>query len=123
MRLREVLKSKIHRARITDTKLYYKGSIGIDKTLMLKSDIAANEKVQVLNFNNAARFETYAIEEKEGSGSISLYGPAAKLGKVGDEICILSYSLVSEEELDSLRPKIIYVDKGNKVIKEGLSDV
>jgi len=109
-----MLKSKIHMATITKTELNYQGSIGIDKALLEKSDILPNEKVEVLNFNNGVRFETYVIEEKENSGVISLYGPAARCGIVGDKIVIISYVLVSEEDLKELNPKIIFVDEKNK---------
>lgn len=75
---RQLFKSKIHRATITKKELRYDGSIGIDKKLLLESDLLAGEKVQVLNFNNGKRFETYVIEEKENSGDIVLYGPAVR---------------------------------------------
>lgn len=114
--LREILKSKIHKATITKTELNYEGSIGIDKTLLLKSDMVPGEKVQVLNFNNGLRLETYVIEEKENSGIIALYGPAARCGVVGDEICILSYMLVSPEGLEKVKPKMVVVDKDNRVV-------
>ena len=107
--LREILKSKIHNAKITKKELYYEGSIGIDKVLLLKSDILPGEKVQVLNFNNGARFQTYVIEEKEDSGIIALYGPAARCAEIGDRICILSYALINEREIDKIKPKIILV--------------
>jgi len=111
--LRQVLKSKIHNAKITKKELYYGGSIGIDKALLLKSDILPDEKVQVLNFNNGARFQTYVIEEKENSGIIALYGPAARCAEIGDKICVLSYALVNDEEIDKIKQKIIFVDKNN----------
>ena len=82
MQFRTMCKSKIHRAKITKKELHYEGSIGVDKTLMEASGIYQNEFVQVLNVNNGARFETYVIEEQKGSGTISLYGPAAHLGEV-----------------------------------------
>ena len=91
--LRMMCKSKIHRARITKADLHYDGSIGIDKLLMKRADIYPGEIVQVVNVNNGSRFETYAIEEKAGSGIIGLYGAAAHLGKVGDLVIILSYGL------------------------------
>lgn len=111
--LRQILKSKIHNARITKKELYYEGSIGIDKALLLRSDMLPGEKVQVLDFNNGARFETYVIEEKENSGIIALYGPAARCAEIGDSICVLSYALISEEEIEKVKPKIIFVDKNN----------
>jgi len=117
MRLRQILKSKIHNAIVTETKLNYHGSIGIDKALLLKSDIFPGEKVQVLNFNNGQRFETYVIREKENSGTIALYGPAARCGEIGDRICIISYALVSDDELDRKKEKIIFVNENNKIVK------
>ena len=115
--LREMLKSKIRKAVITKTQLKYEGSIGIDKLLLIESDILPAEKVQVLNFDNGERFETYVIEEKEGSGTLSLYGPAARLGQVGDEICILSYVLVDDKELKEMKPKVISLDENNRLVK------
>ena len=113
--LREVLKSKLNKAIITKLKLDYAGSIGIDKTLIEGGDLISGEKVQVLNFNNGQRFETYVIEEEAGSGTIALYGPAARLGEVGDKICVLSYCLVDEQEAAKLKPRILLLDKNNKI--------
>ncbi len=115
--LREMLKSKIHRAVVTKKELKYEGSIGIDKLILTESDIATGEKVQVLNFNNGERFETYVIEEKEGSGTISLYGPAARLGEVGDGVCILSYVLADDKEIKGIKPETIYLDENNRLVK------
>ena len=91
MQLRTMRKSKIHRARITKKDIHYEGSIGIDKALLEAAGIYKDEMVQVLNINNGARFETYVIEEQKNSGVVSLYGPAAHLGEVGDLIIIISY--------------------------------
>jgi len=118
MILREFLKSKIHRAVITKTELNYKGSIGIDKAILIKSDIFPGEKVHVLNFRNGQRFETYIIEEKEDSGKVILYGPAARLAHTGDEVCVLSYVLVSNEEVGKIRPKIVELNHENKIVGE-----
>ncbi len=118
MVLRQILKAKIHKAVITEKNIGYQGSIGIDKNLLQKSDIFSGEKVQVLNFNNGQRFETYVIEEKENSGRIILYGPAARCGEIGDELCIISYVLVTEEEIGKIEQKIIVVDKNNKISKD-----
>ncbi|MFH1613370.1 MAG: aspartate 1-decarboxylase [bacterium] len=117
MILREFLKSKIHQATISKTELYYKGSIGIDKAIIKKSNIALYEKVHVLNLNNGERIETYVIEEKENSGLIILYGPAARRGQIGDKLCILAYALVSEDDLDKIKPSIVLLDENNKIIK------
>lgn len=117
---RQMLKSKIQKAIITETNLNYKGSIGIDKAILKKSDILPGEKVQLLNYNNGDRLETYTIEEKPNSGNIVLYGPAAKKGKKGEEICILSYCMLEDDKSKSKLPKIVYLDKNNslKEIKE-----
>lgn len=112
---REMLKSKIHGATVTKKEIYYNGSIGIDRALCLKNGILPNEKVQVLNLNNGQRFETYVIEEKEGSGTIALYGPAARLSEVGDKVCILSYILISGRDARTVKPKVIMVNKKNKI--------
>lgn len=116
MILREILKSKIHQATISKTELYYKGSIGIDIAIIKKSNLIPYEKVHVLNLNNGQRFETYVIEEKENSGLIILYGPAARRGVVGDKLCILSYALISEDELNKIKPSIVSLDQNNKII-------
>jgi len=113
--LRQVLNSKIHNATVTKKELYYEGSIGIDKALLLKSNILANEKVQVLNFNNGTRFETYVIEEKENSGTIALYGPAARQAEVGDKICVISYGLIEDGEAQLIKPQVILLDDKNKI--------
>ncbi|MDD5495556.1 MAG: aspartate 1-decarboxylase [Candidatus Omnitrophica bacterium] len=112
--LRLMCKSKIHRAKITKIDLHYEGSIGIDKNLLKTSDIYPNEIVQVVNINNGARFETYAIEEPSGSGTIALYGAAAHLGKIGDLIIIFSYGVLDDEKSRNLKMKVLRVDSSNK---------
>jgi aspartate 1-decarboxylase len=115
--MRIMLKSKIHRARVTDGNIDYEGSITIDKKLMAEADILPYEQVQVLNVNNGARFSTYAIEGKEDSGEICLNGAAARLAVKGDTIIILSYCHVSEEEACNIKPKLVYVDAKNAIVK------
>ena len=110
-------KSKIHRATITKSDLHYNGSIGIDKKLLKASNIYPNEIVQVVNINNGARFETYAIEEPAGSGTIGLYGAAAHLGKPGDLVIILSYGLIDNAEARNIKLIAIKVDNKNKIRK------
>lgn len=112
------MKSKIHRATVTDANLNYKGSITIDKKLMKLADILPNEKVQVVNNNNGERFETYAIEGEEGSGTICLNGAAARLCQVGDIVIIISYAIMDDEEAKSYEPKVIFVDEKNRPYKE-----
>ena len=124
MKLRQFLRAKIHMGKITKTELYYAGSIGIDSKLLTESDMLPNERVQVLNLNNGQRIETYVIEEKEDSGIIALYGPAARCGQVGDKVCILSYALVDEEELGKIKAKVIGLDENNCIIsKEEVNSV
>lgn len=113
--LRTILKSKIHRAHVTEANLYYEGSITIDAKLMDKADILAGEKVEVLNLNNGHRLETYAIKGKSGSGVICLNGPSARGACAGDEIIILSYVLVEDKEAKQVSPKIVNVDAGNRI--------
>ena len=115
---RIILKSKIHNAVVTQTELTYTGSITIDSQLMGKSDIIENERVQVVNINNGARFETYVIKGDKGTGMICLNGPAARLGAVGDVIHILSYATISEEELKDFKPRIIVLNDKNEIIQE-----
>ena len=111
----EVLKSKITEATITHTQLFYRGSMGIDSKMMKAANLAPGEKVQVLNYNNGERLETYTIEEKSGSGKIILYGPASKKGRVGDKLCILSYIFVSTDEAKKIKPRIVILDKRNRI--------
>jgi len=113
--LRSILKSKIHRARVTETNLYYEGSVTIDAMLMKKADILANEKVEVLNLNNGLRLETYAIVGKKNSGAICLNGPAARGACVGDKVIILSYAILNDKDAKIMKPKIITVDERNRI--------
>jgi len=113
-----ICKSKIHRAIVTEADLNYEGSITIDKKLMDAADILPNEKVQVLNLNNGARFETYVLVAEANSGTICLNGPAARLGQVGDLLIIVSYCELEFEEAKKYKPKVIYVDKKNRMVKK-----
>ncbi len=113
----ELLRAKIHNATVTRKELNYAGSIGIDKALLSKSGILENEKVQVVNGNNGSRLETYVIAEKGNSGTIALYGPAARQAEVGDKVCILSYALAQDNEARSIKPQIVIVDSSNRVNK------
>ena len=115
--MRIMLKSKIHRARVTDANIDYEGSITIDRKLMEAADILPYEQVQVLNVNNGARFATYAIEGEEGSGEICLNGAAARLVVNGDIVIILSYCHVADDEAGNFRPKMVYVDANNTIVK------
>ncbi|MFH0826777.1 MAG: aspartate 1-decarboxylase [Candidatus Omnitrophota bacterium] len=113
--MRTVLKSKIHRARVTEANLYYEGSITIDSILMRQADILEGEKVEVLNLNNGLRIETYAICGKPESGVICLNGPSARGVCVGDEVIVLSYALVDEKEAGLIKPKVVKVDEKNRI--------
>ena len=113
--LRTILKSKIHRARVTEANLYYEGSITIDARLMEKADILSGEKVEVLNLNNGLRLETYAIKGKAGSGIICLNGPSARGACAGDQIIILSYVFAEDKKARGITPKIVNVDERNRI--------
>jgi aspartate 1-decarboxylase len=113
--MRTMLRSKIHRARVTGGNVDYEGSITIDRALMEAADILPYEMVHVLNVNNGARFQTYAIEGKTGSGEIILNGAAARLAARGDIVIILTYCTVSEEEARSIEPVVVYVDASNHI--------
>lgn len=114
---RIMLKSKIHRAKITESNLYYEGSITIDENIMDAADIIPHEKVSVLNINNGERFETYVIPGKRGSQTFCLNGAAARKGTIGDEIIIISYIHLDPEELLSYKPTIVMVDKNNNILE------
>ncbi len=111
--LRELLKSKIHRATVTDANLNYNGSITLDPVLMEKADIREFEKVTVVNLNNGERFETYAIEGKPNSGDICINGAAARLVQIGDIVIVLTYALLDGPEWAAHKPKIVHVDAKN----------
>ncbi len=112
---RTMMKSKIHRARITEANLNYVGSITIDQDLLDQVDIIANEKVQIVNNNNGARLETYVIPGERGSGVICLNGAAARLVQKDDVIIIIAYATVAEEELANHRPKIAIMNEKNEI--------
>lgn len=111
----EVLKSKIHRATVTEADLNYVGSITLDMDLVDAAGMIVGEKVQVVNVNNGARFETYIIEGKRGSGVVCLNGPAARLVAVGDVIIVLSYALLDFEEAKAFRPSIVFPNTDNRL--------
>ena len=113
--MRIMLKSKIHRARVTWLNIDYEGSITIDKKLMGEAEILPYEQVQVLNINNGARFTTYAIEGERESGEIGINGAAARLATKGDIVIILSYCHVDDVEAYNLVPKLVYVDAQNTI--------
>lgn len=112
---RTMFKSKIHRATVTEADLNYEGSITIDRELMKRADIWPNERVEVYNVDNGARFATYAIEGAAGTGVICINGAAAHLAKPGHKVIIATYVNMSEEEIPSYKPRVILVDEKNRV--------
>jgi len=114
--MRAMLKSKIHRARVTQVNLDYEGSITIDRSLMQASDLLPFERVEVLNINNGARFSTYVIQGEADSGVIGINGAAARLVAKGDIVIILSYCQVPDDEALAVAPNMIYVDDNNRLL-------
>jgi len=112
-----LMKSKIHRAIVTEANLNYVGSITIDEDLMDAADLIKNEKVQIVNNNNGNRFETYVIPGERGSGMICLNGAAARLVHPGDVIIIMSYGLFEKNEAKEFNPRIVFVDENNKIVE------
>lgn len=110
-----MLKAKIHRATVTEADLSYEGSLTVDRTLMEAVGLYPFENVNIYNINNGERFDTYVIEGQAGSGVIGLNGAAARKGLVGDLIIIVSYALYTPEELEVFRPKIVVLDKDNRI--------
>ncbi|MEO7213230.1 aspartate 1-decarboxylase [Mucilaginibacter sp.] len=113
----EILKSKLHRVKVTQAELNYVGSITIDEDLIEAANIIPNEKVQIVNNNNGARFETYVIKGERGSGTVCLNGATARLAQVGDIIIIMSYAYMEAEEARNYEPILIFPDANNKLIK------
>ena len=111
----EVLKSKIHRAVITEANLNYVGSLTLDEDLMDAANLIENEKVQIVNVNNGSRIETYIIKGKRGSGVCCLNGPAARKGAVGDVVIVISYATMDFEKAKKFKPWIIFPKEGNKL--------
>lgn len=108
-----IFKSKLHRVKVTESELYYEGSITIDEELLKIANILANEKVQIVNVNNGSRIETYTIPGEWGSRTICLNGPAARMNAPGDEVIIIAYAQMTEEEALLHRPRVILVDENN----------
>lgn len=114
---RQMMKAKIHRATVTEANLNYVGSITIDQDLMELVDILPDEKVQIVNNNNGARFETYAIPGPRGSGVVCLNGAAARLVQPGDTVIIISYGYMTDEEARNHHPRVAIMDERNQVVK------
>jgi aspartate 1-decarboxylase len=111
----QILKSKIHRAKITQAELHYVGSISIDEELMEAANIIEGEKVQVVNINNGERLETYVITGERGSGTVCLNGPAARKAQVGDVVIIIAYASMKFEKAKKFKPTVIFPDQNNKL--------
>lgn len=112
-----VMKSKLHRVRVTQAELHYVGSITIDEDLMDAANLIENEKVQIVNNNNGERIETYVIKGERGSGTICLNGAAARKAQVGDIVIIIAYGLMTTEEAKTHKPALVFPDSNNKLVK------
>ena len=115
---RRMLKSKIHRATVTDANLHYVGSVTIDVELMELADLLNGEQVAIVDIDNGARLETYVIEGERGSGTICLNGAAARLVHTGDKVIIISFADYEQAELDRYAPTIVHVDTSNAMVDE-----
>ena len=111
----EILKSKIHRAKITQAELHYVGSIGIDEDLMDAANLVEGEKVTIVNINNGERLETYVIKSERGSGTVCLNGPAARKAQVGDIVIIISYASIKFEKARSFKPALVFPTPDNNL--------
>ena len=111
----EILKSKIHRVKVTQAELHYVGSITIDEDLLDAANMFENQKVHIVNINNGERLETYIIKGKRGSGEVCLNGPAARKVQVGDIIIVIAYGFMEESEARVYKPTVIFPDENNKV--------
>jgi aspartate 1-decarboxylase len=116
---RTLLKSKLHRVRVTASELEYEGSCAIDELLLEAADIREYEQIDIYNVNNGERFTTYAIRGQRGSGMISVNGAAARKAAVGDVLIIASYAVYAEMELVQYEPKLVYVDENNRIKRIG----
>jgi len=114
---RQMLKSKVHRARVTQADLNYEGSLTLDVDLMQAANLLPYEKIHVLNVNNGERFETYVIEGARGSGTVCLNGAAARKGAPGDLVILVSYAWCEEEEARSIQPDLVFVDANNRIAR------
>ena len=115
---RRMMKSKIHRATVTDADLHYVGSVTVDRDLMEAADLVEFEQVAVVDIDNGARLETYVIEGEPGSGSICLNGAAARLVSPGDKVIVISYADYEDAEVEGYAPRIVHVDSDNGIVDE-----
>ncbi|MGW7488580.1 aspartate 1-decarboxylase [Streptomyces sp. NPDC054786] len=116
---RTMLKSKIHRATVTQAELHYVGSLTLDPELMEHADLLPGELVHIVDVNNGARLETYVIEGERGSGVVCINGAAARLVHPGDIVIIIAYASVEDGEAAALEPRVVFVDASNSVLKTG----
>lgn len=116
--LKQMFKSKLHRATVTDADLNYEGSVTIDKDLLEASGIIEYEKVDIWNITNGARFSTYVLEGRRGSGEICLNGAAARLVQVGDRVIIATFAMYDEKELENYKPTVVQLDEKNRIISK-----
>ncbi len=120
--MRTMLKSKIHRATVTDANLHYEGSVTVDPVLMEAADLLPFEQVHLLDIDNGARLETYVIEGERGSREICVNGAAAHMIHQGDTLIIVSYDTLSKDEAKRHEPKLVYVDESNNIVRTGHAD-
>ena len=114
--LRHMLKSKIHRATVTEVNLHYEGSLTLDRGLMDAADLLPGERVHVLDLNSGSRFETYVIEGEARSGAVGVNGAAARLVQAGDLVLVLSYCVLTDDEARAIEPTIVHVDAQNRIV-------
>jgi len=117
--LRTMMKSKIHRATVTQADLHYVGSVTVDRDLMEAADLLEGEQVAIVDITNGARLETYVIPGERGSGVIGINGAAAHLVRPGDLVILISYAQMDEAELRAYRPRVVFVDPRNQILEEG----
>ena len=117
---RELCKSKIHGATVTEANLYYEGSLTLDMDLADAVDLVPYERIQVVNVNNGSRLETYILPGERGSGVLALNGAAARQGTVGDRVILISYAHYEESEVAGHQPRVVFVDENNRILDRGL---
>jgi len=117
---RELCKSKVHGATVTEANLHYEGSLTLDTDLIDAADLVPYEKIQVVNINNGSRLETYVLPGEPGSGAVHLNGAAARLGQVGDRVILISYAQYDASEIEGHEPRVVFVDEQNRIMKRSL---